>query len=174
MIFVVTVLSAWLLADFLTGIAHWAQDKVLVKATGIKFLDEIKRDNDRHHSSPGTLLRHTYWENVNTSVPLTIPICLGLIWLGAPQVLWLAVFFASFANIVHRLAHEPKLKLHPAVRWMQDTGLFISYDHHWVHHADADGLIEKQNTTVRYCPMTNWLNPILDRIGFWRLLERGI
>lgn len=92
--------------------------------------------------------------------------------IGCPTVIWLAVFFASFGNAVHRFSHTPKSKLNPFIKLVQKTGLFISFEHHNVHHFDEHGPIRKENTTGRYCPMTNWLNPLLDKSGFFRLLER--
>ena len=35
-----------------------------------------------------------------------------------------------------------------------------------------EGLIEpKVNAATHYCPMTNWLNPIIDKVGLWSKLE---
>ncbi len=167
----VTILGSWLLADFLTGIAHWAQDKLLTFEPKNKWLRGIKADNDLHHAKPAAMLRFTWWENINTSAPYTWPTAAVLFWLGAPPLIYLAIFFGSFANLIHRFSHMPKGKLNRFLRFMQWTGLFISIEHHREHHFDRNGVIRKEDTTVRYCPMTDWVNPILDRIRFWSALE---
>lgn len=165
-----TILLAWLLADFLTGLVHFAQDRLLLNPSRFLFINQIKLDNDLHHAKPAAMTRFSMWENINTSVPFTVPIAGGLFLLGCPTVIWLAIFFASFGNLVHRFAHMPKKKVHPLIRMVQWTGLFITFDHHHVHHFDENGVIKKEDTAVRYCPMTNWLNPILDKLKvFWFL-----
>lgn len=167
-----TVLGAWLLADLLTGIVHWAQDKLLVSESRFSILNDIKADNDLHHAKPAAMIRYSWWENINTSVPYAWPVALVLFLVGAPMLIWLVVFFGSFANLIHRFSHLPKGKLNWFLRFMQRTGLFISVDHHKEHHFDKNGVVRKENTTGKYCPMTNWLNPWLDLIGFFSALER--
>ncbi len=168
------ILAGWLLADFITGIVHWAQDKLMPRPTRFRILNRIRFDNELHHKQPAAMIRHTLWGNVNTSVPITIPISAVLLFSGAPDVLTLAVFFSSAANIVHRWAHMPKAMLIPPIRWIQATGLMIDSEQHMRHHANASGLIMKEDTTQIYCPMTCWLNPALDRIRFFPTLERII
>lgn len=168
----VTILSAWLLADFLTGLGHWAEDKLLKQPSRFRFLEGIRLDNELHHRLPAAFLRLSWWKNINTTCAITCPLALILFLVGAPKVVCLAAFFASFANLVHRFAHLPPARLNAPIKLLQAVGLFPTFKHHWVHHADANGLIEKQNTTGRYCPLTCWLNPILDRSGFWRVMDR--
>lgn len=167
-----TILFAWLLADFLTGLVHFAQDRLLLEPSRFLFINRIKLDNDLHHAKPAAMTRFSMWENINTSAPYTIPVAGCLFLLGCPTVIWLALFFASFANLVHRFAHLPKAKVPPLVKAVQWTGLFITFDHHHVHHFDKNGTIKKEVTTVRFCPMTNWLNPILDKVGLFMFIAR--
>lgn len=168
---VLTVLGAWLLADFLTGIAHWAQDKLLNFEPKNTWLRGVKADNDLHHAKPAAMLRFSWWENINTSAPYGWPLALILALFGVPMLIWLTVFFATFANLVHRFSHVPKGKLNRFLKLMQWTGLFISVDHHKAHHFDRNGVVRKEDTMIRYCPMTNWLNPALDAVRFWSALE---
>lgn len=167
-----TILSAWLLADFLGGIAHWYEDKVLNKPSMYKFLDDIQKDNEVHHDRPAALLQYTLWQNINTSVAITLPLTIVLYFIGAPTVITLAVFFASFGNLVHRYAHTPKAKRPAFVRFMQMTGLFLTFEQHAKHHFSPTGLVKKEDSKVCYCPMTSWLNPTLDKINFFGLLEK--
>jgi ubiquitin-conjugating enzyme E2 variant len=169
---VLEILGAWLLADFGSGIVHWAQDRLLNETSRFKFLNSIKDDNDLHHHRPGAMIQLTMWENINTTAPFTIPLSIILFAVGCPLVIWLAVFFASFANIIHRWAHIPLRSTNLVIKSMQATGLFISFEHHLRHHFNSHGLVRKEDTTGKYCPMTNWLNPILDGVGFFYLLER--
>lgn len=168
---VVEIFAAWMLADFLTGLVHWAEDVFLNEETKFEFLNQIKEDNDFHHIKPTAMLFHSYWGNINTSAPFTIPLSISLYFSGAPLVLWLAVFFATFANITHRWAHTPRRQIPKIVVKIQKTGLFISPRHHNEHHFKPGGLVAKRDANKHFCPMTNYLNPILDRIGFFRRLK---
>jgi hypothetical protein len=167
-----TILTAWLLADFLSGIGHWYEDKVLNKPNLYKFLDDIQRDNEIHHDVPSAMTRYTFWQTINTTALITVPITILLFLLDAPTILTLAAFFATFANQVHKYSHMPKGKRPKWVLLLQGTGLFITFEQHQSHHFDENGLVKKQNAKIAYCPMTSWLNPVLDKINFWTHLER--
>jgi len=170
----VNILLAWLLADFITGLIHWAEDKFLNNPSRIKFLETVRLDNDLHHDRPAAICSFSWWENINTTAPITIPLAMVLWYLNAPEVIWLAAFFATFANLVHRWGHERQSKLNPVIKYLQRTGLFISFRHHAVHHYDDNGVIEKKDTSKHFCPMTNWLNPALDKIRFFKFLEHVV
>lgn len=171
------ILAAWLLADFLTGVVHWIQDLFMDKPFKNSILNSIKEDNDLHHKLPTTVTTFTYWENLRNSVFFAWPLSFGLFVIGAPMILWLAVFFGSFANVIHRWAHTGERHLPFIIRWIQWTGLFASYSHHFKHHYQINphGIgferIRKEHAHVRFCVMTSWLNPILDRTQFFTWAE---
>jgi len=166
-----TVLLAWLLADFMSGILHWLQDKHLNDNSKYEFLRRVNSDNTRHHTHPAYLTKLTHWENINTTLAVVLPLILILSLLGAPDIILLALLFSIFANIVHRYAHLPVSRVPFWILQMQKTGLFISFDHHNKHHYNQYGLIPKEKSTIRFCPMSNWLNPILDYIKFWKFMD---
>ena len=49
---------------------------------------------------------------------------------------------------------------------LQEIGLLQSPVHHAGHH--------RPPSDRRYCVLTDWLNPVLDAVGIWALLERGL
>jgi hypothetical protein len=49
---------------------------------------------------------------------------------------------------------------------LQRVGLLQSRRHHAEHH--------KNPYSVKFCTTTDWLNPILDAVRFWRALEKGL
>tara|TARA_R110000868_G_scaffold202754_3_gene450526 strand:- start:751 stop:1281 length:531 start_codon:yes stop_codon:yes gene_type:complete len=165
------ILLAWMLADFITGVVHWFEDKYLHEGSRFKFIDGITKDNIKHHNYPHALCIGSLWSNINTSLAITIPLTIVLIYLGAQEVIYLAVAFASFGNIIHRYSHEHKRNVPVAIRWIQATGFMISQCQHGEHHFNETGVIGKDDTTKRYCVMTSWLNPILDYINFFGTLE---
>lgn len=166
------IITAWFLADILAGIVHWWEDKYLDGKSRFSFINRISADNDLHHEDPHFLSQLSLWQNINTTVYVTGPLCIILILIGAPMICWLTVLFGSFANVIHSYGHVVEWAVPLPIRWLQKSGVFISQVHHRQHHYDNYWyLIDKQDTTIRWCPMTNWMNPILDYIKFFKFLE---
>jgi len=94
----------------------------------------------------------------------------GLMFLG----LWLVGFgniytfmtllFASFGNEVHRWNHTARSG--PFVSFLKETGLIQMQRQHSLHH--------KPPYAQYYCTLTSQVNPILERLKFWRRLENAI
>jgi ubiquitin-conjugating enzyme E2 variant len=167
------ILAAWLLADLVTGAIHWFEDKFM-DAKSLNFLAaEVAADNDLHHQKPTAMTLNSGWENMRSGAAVGWPLAAGLWWFGFPLWVWLTPFFAAFGNLVHRFAHMPEHRVPRFVRGMQEFGLFISYDHHDQHHRSMKRLIPKHEAGFKFCPMTDWVNPLVDRIGLWTFLERS-
>ncbi|MEZ5709711.1 MAG: fatty acid desaturase CarF family protein [Blastomonas sp.] len=157
------MLLGWLIADLLTGLFHWLEDRVLWMDMPLlgKLVVEPNRE---HHLDPMAFVEAGFFARNWTTWAAALPIALGWLWLGGFSPVWLgAVLGGIFANEVHALTHRGKAV--PAFwRALQETGLVASAAHHGQHHAgDHDR---------RYCILSAWLNPWLDLIGFWAALER--
>lgn len=152
----------WLIADFLSGIGHWFEDRV-ARTDWPLVGKEIVEPNRLHHREPLKFTQGTYWRR-NTSVTI-IAFAIAVFWyltLG-PSITW---FFATLGgatvNEVHAWAHRPDM----TPRWAQaaqEMGVLQSPPHHAGHH--------RGEHDRRYCILTNWLNPILDRLKFWDRVE---
>ena len=70
----------------------------------------------------------------------------------------------AVTNEIHNWAHRPKRMNGPMITFLQRNGILQSSRHHARHHRGA--------TDTHYCILTNYLNPVLDRVGLWRFLER--
>lgn len=167
------ILAAWLLADFITGLFHWWEDVYLDEGQSLEFLQGIAQDNRQHHEAPTALTLNTWWGNMRSATLAAVPVACLLWWAGGPVWLWSGVACTSFGNLVHRWAHETDRKRWRVITWVQHTGLFISPRHHRQHHYSNTGkrVDPKRLSTRCYCPMTNWLNPLLDITRFWVGLE---
>lgn len=168
------LLAAWLLADFITGVFHWFEDQYLDTNTSLEFLRGVATDNIQHHEKPTAMLINSHWENMRSAAVFAIPAAGIAFWLGAPLWLWCGLGFTSFGNLVHRFSHTPKRNLPRWIRGLQEFGLFISHEHHDSHHRAMGRLIGKSEAMRAYCPMTDWVNPILDRLRFWSVVERAV
>lgn len=165
------ILLSWLLADLLSGIFHWVEDKYLVDDNKFYFLRQLSIANSIHHGDPKHMLSLSLWQNMYLTIIITIPLLCTLLLMRAPDILIMVIFFVSFSNITHRFSHIPYSKNNLLIRFLQDTGVFIASKHHAQHHYHNGELISKEDSFERYCTMTNWLNPLLDEIKFFKGLE---
>jgi ubiquitin-conjugating enzyme E2 variant len=156
-----TLVIAWLAADLLAGFWHWLEDRYF-DVTWPLIGEYIAKPNELHHAQPRAFLNQGYWDrNWTTIIPASVALLIA--WAsGASSVVLLTLIFVSQANEIHAWAHS-KGTLSPWVVMLQETGLFQSPAHHAEHH--------RSPFAIRYCVMTNFLNPVLDHFEFWTRLE---
>lgn len=158
-----SLLKAIIFVDFISGIGHWLQDRYATEEMTL-IRDSLVIPNKEHHDHPRKFLSHTYWYRNN----VTIVICFFLAFLFAisglhPATNFFSMILLSNINEVHAFAHQERKKTPTWVLGLQKIGLLQSKKHHNLHHASP--------FEIRYCILTNWLNPILDHIKFFRFLE---
>lgn len=158
-------IAGLLLADFLTGFFHWLEDRYGSESWPVLGRWVIA-PNRLHHREPLAFTRASFLTRNGTTALAAMVVGLALLVALGPS-LWLAVAFVSgaLANEFHFWTHRPD-RAPRFVRIMRRIGLAQSRNHHALHHAAP--------SDRRYCILTAWLNPILDRVGFWRLLERAL
>lgn len=158
----ITFILCVLIADFITGLVHWFEDTYITPSWPIlgKYVGE---PNILHHQKPGfigtmtTLLSRNY----QTVVPAIIVIAISTMTFGFWWPLVFTLALASFGNEVHAWNHRKKNNW--IVSLLQDMCIIQTKNQHRIHH------IPPYDTA--YCTITNLLNPILDRLNFWRILE---
>ena len=158
------LIAGWLFADLITGAFHWWEDRLARPDMPILGKWLIER-NRLHHREP---MVFTAGSLSDRSLAAAIAaFAFGAVWIS---ILGLSVFACSMilggalVNEVHRLAHlgkQPGL-----VGALQEIGLIQSPAQHSAHHRGAHDR--------RYCVLTDWLNPLLDRAGVWPRLERAL
>lgn len=151
------------LADFISGLVHWAADTYGDARTPVfgNFVNTFRV----HHSDPRDIARHDAVE-ANADVFLfSAPVhALLLVFVGNAFVscFLVGLFCASYPNSqIHKWAHLPQRP-----RWvtrLQRMRLLLDPERHAGHHT---GLHQ-----TNYCITTGWLNPLLDRTRFFRGLE---
>lgn len=157
------LLAGWLLADFLGGLAHWLEDRVLSERLPL-IGRTIVAPNRLHHADPRAFLEkglvERSWSTWLVVGLVALPWC--ILW-GPSVVLGAAVVGGCMTVPVHYWAHAPRTAPE-AVKVLQEIGLVQSPKGHARHHRPPQ--------TESYCPLTDWLNPVLDKVGLWRLLDR--
>jgi hypothetical protein len=157
-----SVVGAILLADFLSGLVHWAEDSYFSPTTPL--LGRAIQLNMRHEADPGALAANPWYISIRSSLACAA-VLLAIIWIsGASRPVWfLAAVAGVFANQIHKWAHTRPDAVPAPVRALQRVHILQSARHHAVHH--------RSRSRCRYCVMTEVLNPLLDRVAFWRGLE---
>jgi hypothetical protein len=169
----VGALLGMLAADGITGLVHWACDTWGDERTPWVGPSLIRSFRE-HHREPRAMLEHD-WIEVNREPAMAATVALVILSLpGIQRALEGQVFvygfvccfivYAALANQLHCWSHVERPPRF--VRVLQRCGLILSPVRHARHHRGA--------CTRAYCISTGWLNPALDRFGFWRALERGI
>ncbi|MEK6282104.1 MAG: fatty acid desaturase CarF family protein [Acidobacteriota bacterium] len=158
-------------ADFVTGFIHWVGDTYFSEDTPIIGSGFVKPFRI-HHIYPRDICTHNFVTTLGNSCIIAVPtlmLCLYLLLTG-PVSAWLAfaVLFVTVlavatvaTNQFHKWAHDPEPSTF--ARWLQRNRLVLEPSHHQVHHA--------RPYDTQYCITNGWLNPVLNRINFFRRFE---
>jgi hypothetical protein len=158
------------LGDFVGGLVHWAADTYFSEDTPVVGPALIKPFRE-HHLFPRDICTHTFVSIVGNVCILAVPLlalCLYLLWvtrhgLVAFAILWTSLMTAATVatNVFHMWAHQEKPSA--GVRWLQRMRLVLDPQHHQIHHTEP--------FEMHYCITNGWLNPLLNKIRFFRKLE---
>lgn len=172
---VVALALGLFLADFLSGLLHWAFDTWFdEKMAAISRMVVLVRE---HHVYPHHIFRYDMHHEAGsgswTSLFFTAPVY-GLVTVGVSEgtivgyssvvacivISLCIVFMLQFHKLGHR---RSKSKI---IRMLQVSRLLMSPQHHGWHHS--------ANHDVKYCLINGWADQVLDALGFWRWMERVI
>lgn len=152
------VFSAWIMADFVSGVFHWWEDRYGVEDWPV-IGPLVVAPNILHHSEPTAFLRGSVITRNWTTFAPALAFSSASWWLGSP---WWALVgaFVALANEVHAWAHQ---KCSRPIRGLQLLGILQSQEQHAAHHRNP--------FDRNYCVMSDWLNPWLSKVQFWTRLE---
>jgi plasmanylethanolamine desaturase len=162
-------LTGYLAADFISGFVHWAGDTIGDAQTPI-FGPNFVTPFRYHHVDPQEITRHDFIETNGNNCIVVVPV-LALLLMVTPRATgWFffsctavafTCWFVFCTNQFHKWAHQDQ----PAgwVRALQRAGLILSPEHHAIHHASPQD--------KAYCITVGWMNPLLDRLSFFRAPE---
>lgn len=159
----VQVLATWLATDFLSGLLHWLEDRYGNPSWPIVGR-HVTKPNILHHFVPRAFVTNSWYLSsrllllVGTLI-VSVTALLGMFnWMVV-----LAIVLGVNANQVHKCSHRTRQENGRFVVLLQRLRLVQSPSHHHRHHSE-----QKDS---HYCVLTDFLNPILDRMRFWRGLE---
>lgn len=164
---------AGLAADFASGFMHWAADTwgtVYWPIVGQAFIRPFRE----HHVDPTAMTKHDVYET-NGDNCLTVNITVGYILfkrmmmpvadesLFVWDIFWFVLaLYITITNQIHKWSHI-YFGLPRWVTLLQDMHVILPRKHHRVHHVSPH--------ETYFCITTGWLNPLMEKIGFWTTLE---
>lgn len=166
------IIIGYLIADLISGIAHWLGDRFGDESTalvGPTFIAPFRE----HHDQPLAMLQHGLVELVGNTAVLASPVLVAsyyLLDLQSPS-LW-TLFFSGVivsaliglvaTNAIHRWAHMDEPPRIAAL--LQKSGLILNWERHARHHR---GDFDKA-----YCITSGWMDNRLDALQIWSRAER--
>lgn len=154
---------AVLAADFVVGVFHWIEDAYLRDDCPV--LGElVARPNILHHYRPRHFLKKS-WVASCWDLWLVAGLILTAVWVFGTltPAVWVFALLAGNANQIHKWAHRSRRENGPWINLLHDLRILQGSKHHAIHHTDPK--------STHYCVITEFLNPILERIRFWTRLE---
>ena len=167
----VSFLLGVIVADFLSGVVHWAADtwgRADMPMIGKRVLFPFRV----HHVNPDDILRRSFLDANGDVAAVTVPALIGLLFVpvdnAAGQIVSVAGIgccaIGMLTNQIHQWAHRPSPP--GSVRLLQALGLVLRPDDHARHHANP--------YDRHYCITTGWCNRLLELTGFFRRLETAV
>lgn len=152
-------------ADFLSGVVHWLEDSYGHEDLPV-IGPSVVQANVLHHFDPRHMVHHSWFSSAKgpllvAGIALVTAFLAGV--LSWPVIL--VALITANANEIHKWAHRSKAENGRIVAFFQGLGLLQSRDHAKHHQLLKD---------TNYCVVTNYLNPALERVSFWRRLEGAI
>jgi hypothetical protein len=160
-----------LLGDFISGIVHWAADTYGSEDMPVIGPSLVKPFR-LHHVYPRDICTHGLIETTGNVCILAVPllsVSLYMMWLLPESgllsfsVVCLALMATATVatNQFHKWAHQENPS--SFARWLQRKRLVLEPQHHKRHHTEP--------FNVNYCITNGWLNPLLNKLKFFRRLE---
>ncbi len=162
---------SFLWSDLVSGLVHWTADTYFSEDTPVVGASLVKPFR-MHHLYPRDICTHNMVSTVGNVCIIALPVLLGcffLLWQwpgsGWLEFAILCVTLMSGATVATNQFHKWAHQENPSrfVRTLQRMRLVLAPSHHEVHHTSP--------FNKHYCITNGWLNPLLNRIKFFRRLE---
>ncbi len=157
------ILLVILAVEFGSGLLHWLEDSYGQPHWPITGR-WITAPNILHHRAPSAFTAHSWLYSAAVLLVIGAAI-IGVAW-SIGMLTWQLLLFVAIganANEVHKWNHLPRKRRGKLVVALQNAHLLQSAKHHGKHHVGSKD--------THYCVLTNLLNPVLDAVQFWRMLE---
>ncbi|XWV25700.1 putative transmembrane protein [Tupanvirus soda lake] len=160
------IFFAYILADLLTGIFHWFKDTYFGPFTPI-IGKTLIWGSRLHHIRPRYVIEFTDWDLFWSSAKWTL-IWMGPLFCFTGFTVFMVTLFLMIAlnDVIHKYAHMVDNERPAWASFMQKIYIFQSHDEHHLHH-----IVPHE---INYCPITPYVNIILEKFNVWRRTENII
>jgi hypothetical protein len=150
-----------------SGVFHWLEDSYGDPRCPVLGL-YVTRPNILHHFDPRHFVRtNTWFGRIRTLAILAVLfISLANIFHFLSWQFLLCIVVMVNANEIHKWSHCSAFENGSLITALQSIGILQSSAQHARHH--------KGGKNTHYCVITNYLNPILEFVSFWRMLELAL
>ena len=152
-----------LLTDFMSGVGHWLEDTYGAPDRSLVGRLIIVPTLE-HHIRPRAFLARSWLQSCG-DLMLAGALLVAAAW-ALDLLTWHVVLLAALgsqANQIHKWTHQSPREKGPLVDRLQRLRILQTPREHGRHHQGGKD--------SHYCTISNLLNPLLERIGFWRRLE---
>ena len=157
------IFSGYCIADLIMGIFHWIKDTYFSPFTpiiGKRFIWGSRL----HHIRPRHVIEFGSWELLTDSAKWTLLWMGPLFYLMGPSYFLFSLFtWISLNDVIHKYAHMYDTERPLWATFLQDIWVFQSHNEHHLHHITPH--------EINYCPISPYLNVIVERIDLWKKLE---
>lgn len=162
----IQIILGYLLADLIVGIYHWIKDTYFDPHTPV--IGKLFIWGSRlHHIRPNYVCTFTDFELFLGSTKWVFLWMAPLFYYIGINPFLLSLFLLTSANdIIHKYAHMLDHERPQLMTTLQQYWILQTREEHCEHHISPH--------TVNYCPITPYLNIVLEKINFWRNLENLI
>ena len=175
LVIVIAAPIAWVLADFVSGLIHWFADTYGAEDTPL-FGPWLIRPFRQHHVYPRDICTHGLVLAIGNSCTIAVPFEAGVLYLMLTDEevsiteAFLSLVFNVFAvaivatNLFHKWAHAEATNAF--ISCLQKSRFLLSPAHHDLHHMTP--------FDSNYCITNGWLNPLLEKVRFFRRIESAL
>ena len=157
-----SLLWSVVLADLVSGLVHWFEDVYVHR--NMPLLGKVAEENRLHHDKPRAFLAKSWWQSSWDLLVIGALVLLGAWWLGMLTVsVWVFTVLSVNANQLHKWTHQNSAEKGWLVHSLQKLRVLQTPREHGRHHQGAKN--------SHYCVITNFVNPVLEKLQFWRRLE---
>jgi hypothetical protein len=157
---------SYLFADFITGLYHWIKDTYFSPFTpiiGKKFIWPSRL----HHIKPRHVIEFSDKDLMMSSALWSLIWAIPFVTLFGISFEFIVIFIAiSLNDVIHKYAHMMDHERPILVTLLQRIYIIQTQEEHHLHHISPH--------EINYCPITPYVNIILEKFNFWRQLENLI
>lgn len=157
------IVAGYLLADLIMGVYHWIKDTYFTPFTPI-IGKSLIWGSRLHHIRPRYVIEFSDWDLFKGSAEYTLIWMAPIFWIYGLTAFNISLFLTiSLNDVIHKYAHMFDYERPYWATFLQNIYLFQSHTEHHLHHIEPH--------EINYCPITPYMNAILERINLWRRLE---